>query len=122
MARGSYHLITFWMACGAKTRPTEMPSDAAWLHAVRRTDFQAMAVVFGTLESSAREHAAVVPLGARHLRRTVHNFVEHYHFERNHRGLNNALIVPAPPANDNAPIACRERLGRRLKYYYRRAA
>jgi len=29
----------------------------------------------------------IVPLGERHLRRTVSEFVEHYHRERNHQGL-----------------------------------
>ncbi len=64
----------------------------------------------------------IVPIGQNHLRRAVAEFVEHYHHERNHQGLDNTLIVPAPPANDNAPIACRERLGGMLKYYYRQAA
>ena len=34
----------------------------------------------------------VVPLGERHLRRTLAEFVEHYHGERNHQGLDNELI------------------------------
>jgi putative transposase len=34
----------------------------------------------------------IVPLGETHLRRTVHEFVQHYRFERNHQGLENALI------------------------------
>ena len=64
----------------------------------------------------------IVPLGERHLRRAVNDFVEHYHLERNHQGLNNELIVPqAAPANDSAPIECRERLGGILKHYYRTA-
>jgi len=47
-------------------------------------------------------------------------FVEHYHLERNHQGLENQLITPAaPPANDNAPIARRERLGGLLSFYHR---
>ena len=31
----------------------------------------------------------VVPLGEAHLRRLVHEYVEHYHHERNHQGLDN---------------------------------
>jgi putative transposase len=64
-----------------------------------------------------------VLLGERHLRRAVGDFVEHYHLERNHQGLDNRLItaLPAPP-NDQAPVARRERLGGLLNYYYRRAA
>ena len=37
----------------------------------------------------------IVPLGEKHLRRTVHEFVQHYRFERNHQGLENALIEGA---------------------------
>jgi len=66
----------------------------------------------------------IVPLGERHLRLAVSEFVEHYHRERNHQGLDNRLIIA--PANDNAdparPIARRERLGGLLSYYYRAVA
>ena len=69
----------------------------------------------------------LVPLGERHLRLAISEFVEHYHLERNHQGLDNRLITAgAAAANENAdpaaPIACRERLGGILSYYYRRAA
>jgi putative transposase len=64
-----------------------------------------------------------VPLGERHLRRAVAELVEHHHCERNHQGLDNQLITPAPsPANENAPVQCRERLGGILRHYYRPAA
>ncbi len=65
----------------------------------------------------------LVLLSERHLRVAVSEFVEHYHDERNHQGLDNRLIAPAgPPANDNAPIARRQRLGGLLNFYFRRAA
>jgi len=65
----------------------------------------------------------IVPLGVRHLRRAVGQFVEHYHFERNHQGLSNELIVPlADRVNENTPVECRARLGGLLNYYYRQAA
>jgi putative transposase len=38
----------------------------------------------------------IVPLGERHFRRTVAEYVEHYHRERNHQGLVNELIDPVP--------------------------
>jgi putative transposase len=69
----------------------------------------------------------LVPLGERHLRIAISEFVEHYHLERNHQGRDNRLITRVSvPANDNAeslaPIARRERLGGILSYYYRAAA
>lgn len=68
----------------------------------------------------------LIPLGQRHLRMAVTEFVEHYHSERNHQGLGNRLVtaaaVPGTPSNENAPIGCRDRLGGLLKFYYRRTA
>ena len=73
-----------------------------------------------TIKSECLNH--IVPLGVRHLRRVVGQFVEHYHAERNHQGLGNELIVPsAKPVNENAPIQCSERLGGLLKHYHRAA-
>ena len=74
-----------------------------------------------------RKLASSFPLGERHLRLAVSEFVEHYHLERNHQGLDNRLLTtPTTPANENAvpaaPIACRERLGGLLKHYFRSAA
>ena len=40
----------------------------------------------------------VIPLGESHLRRTITQYVEHYHRERNHQGISNELIVGAPAA------------------------
>ena len=37
----------------------------------------------------------VIPFGDRHLRRTIAEYVEHYHRERNHQGLANELIEGA---------------------------
>jgi putative transposase len=63
----------------------------------------------------------IVPLGERHLRKIVAEYVEHYHHERNHQGLDNKLIVPAP-MNGCTPVLRRERLGSILNFYYRDAA
>ena len=64
----------------------------------------------------------IVPLSERHLRRSVAEYIVHYHRERNHQGLDNELITPLPAiANDAVPIKSRERLGGVLKYYYRAA-
>jgi transposase InsO family protein len=68
----------------------------------------------------------VIPLGERHLRLLVAEYVEHYHLERNHQGLDNMLIdgtdQGAANSNSSAPIKCREKLGGTLRYYYRDAA
>jgi hypothetical protein len=47
--------------------------------------------------------------------------VVHYHQERNHQGLGNALIAAAPGAVGGAGIRCRDRLGGLLHYYYQAA-
>ncbi|MCU1281419.1 MAG: hypothetical protein JWM53_4965 [bacterium] len=65
----------------------------------------------------------LVLLGEQHLRRAVSEFVEHYHLERNHQGLDNRLLTaPSSPSNDTAPMVRRKRLGGILNYYYRSAA
>lgn len=54
------------------------------------------------------------------LRKTTHEFVAHYHGERNHQGLGNCLIIPDECDAGNAGvIRHRERLGGMLNYYYR---
>ena len=57
------------------------------------------------------------------LRTAIHNFLAHYHTERNHQGLGNRLIIP--PVGSlvtTGPIHRRQRLGGMLNYYYRAAA
>jgi putative transposase len=64
----------------------------------------------------------VIPFGERHLRRTIAEFIEHYHGERNHQGLANELIAGAPAAeNKVGRIRRRPRLGGLLNYYCRAA-
>jgi hypothetical protein len=61
--------------------------------------------------------------GEKSLRRAVTAFLEHYHAERNHQGLDNQLIEPGSEVGQGAgKIECRERLGGLLKYYHRNAA
>jgi len=57
------------------------------------------------------------------LRRAVTEYVNHYHCERNHRGLGNRLIYRngAIAANDG-PIYRHRRLGGMLNFYYYEAA
>ena len=62
-----------------------------------------------------------IPFGERHLRRTIAEFVEHYHRERNHQGLDNELIAGAPPVERGNRIRRHQRLGGLLNYYCRAA-
>jgi putative transposase len=64
----------------------------------------------------------VIPLGERHLHRTLAEFMAHYHGERNHPGLGNDLIVRPPWPHAGGPVHRRQRLGGLLSYYYRAAA
>jgi len=57
------------------------------------------------------------------LRQAIHEFVIHYHRERNHQGLENRLITPMEKTiNTAATIVRRQRLGGLLNYYHRTAA
>jgi putative transposase len=57
------------------------------------------------------------------LRKAIHEYVAHYHAERNHQGLGNRIISPREGhLNATVPIQKQERLGGILNYYYRAAA
>jgi len=64
----------------------------------------------------------VVPLGERHLRRLVRDFVEHDHAERNHQGIGNELIEWPARQPTAGPVRRRQRVGGVLSYYYRSVA
>jgi putative transposase len=63
----------------------------------------------------------VIPFGERHLRQTITAYVEHYHLERNHQGLDNALIDDGTRQPTGTRIRRRPRLGGLLNYYERAA-
>jgi transposase InsO family protein len=63
----------------------------------------------------------VIPFGECHLRRTLSEFVTHYHRERNHQGLGNELIDDVRQRQDVGGVQRRQRLGGLLNYYYRAA-
>ena len=65
----------------------------------------------------------VILFGEAALRRSLTEFVAHYHIERNHQGKENVILFPETTGGDarDGPIRCRERLGGLLKYYYRGA-
>jgi len=64
----------------------------------------------------------MILFGEDSLRWAVHQFVIHYHEERNHQGLGNRLIMPSSAINTTGTIRRRQRLGGMLNYYYRAAA
>jgi len=65
----------------------------------------------------------LVPLGERHLRLAISEYLRHYLLERNHQGLANALIYrKLQDVVGGSAVACRERLGGLLKFYCREAA
>ncbi len=74
-----------------------------------------------TIKESCLER--MILLGEGSLRRSIHEFVEHFHLERNHQGLGNRLIIEDDAGvSDSGPIQRRQRLGGMLNYYYRQAA
>src|SRR5262249_47273686 len=63
----------------------------------------------------------LILFGERRLLHVLKEFEVHYHEERNHQGLGNDLIAPAPRAVGRAGIRCRDRMGGLLRYYYQAA-
>jgi transposase InsO family protein len=63
----------------------------------------------------------MLPVGERHFRRAVAEFVAHYHRERNHQGLGNELIAGTPARDAAGHVSRRSRLGGLLNYYDRAA-
>ncbi|WP_146526175.1 integrase core domain-containing protein [Novipirellula artificiosorum] len=75
---------------------------------------------FGSLKSECLYK--LILFGENATRKAVRCFLDHYHTERNHQGLDNELIVPMDrPPDLNAEIETTERLGGLLRSY-RRAA
>jgi putative transposase len=57
------------------------------------------------------------------LRKAVHEFLVHYHSERNHQGMANRILVPGKEVGRmQGVIRCHQRLGGILRYYYHAAA
>ena len=65
----------------------------------------------------------IVPLGEGHLRHAISEYMAHYHRERNHQGLGNALIDgEQQDVAGVGRIVRRERLGGLLSFYHRNTA
>ena len=66
----------------------------------------------------------LILFGEASLRRALNEFIDHYHFERNHQGKGNLLLFPSPDEPlrpKRSTIRCRERLAGLLRYYWRAA-
>ena len=59
--------------------------------------------------------------GEASLRRALHEYIGHHHFERNHHGKGNLLLFPSPdaPLSPTGTVRRRDRLGGLLKFYSR---
>jgi len=65
----------------------------------------------------------MILFGEASLRKAIHEFIAHYHLERNHQGLGNRLITPEElRISGSGAIRRRQRLGGMLNYYYRQTA
>jgi hypothetical protein len=126
---------TLTMAGAETCRVLICDRDAKWNGPVREVFHEARISVVQTpyRAPNANAHAErfvrsvkeeclnrIIPLGERHFRRALHEFVAHYHLERNHQGLGNALI-DGRPARPVGAIRRRPRLGGVLNYYERAA-
>jgi len=61
-------------------------------------------------------------IGQASLRRAAAEFVDHYHAERNHQGLDNGLIRAVPSSVQGVGMVRRkQRLGGMLNFYCRQA-
>jgi hypothetical protein len=58
----------------------------------------------------------IIFFGEGSLRRTLHEYVAHYHSERNHQGKSNVLLFPRiTETRGEGRVRCRERLGGLLR-------
>lgn len=74
-----------------------------------------------SIKSECLKH--VVPLGERHLRVLVTDYVAHYHLERPHQALGNEVLVDRDASRrGDGKVRRRQRLGGILNYYERSAA
>src|SRR5499427_7151162 len=65
----------------------------------------------------------MILLGEHALSYAIHQYLIHYHTERNHQGLANQRIAPEPDLGSHSgQVRRRDRLGGLLRYYYRDVA
>ena len=65
----------------------------------------------------------IIPLGEKHLRPAIREYIEHYHKERNHQGLDSRIIsADDSVGGSEGDITKRSRLGGFLNYFFRDSA
>jgi transposase InsO family protein len=64
----------------------------------------------------------MILFGEKSLRYAIKQYVEHYHRERNHQGLESRIIRPQFRDGRAGEVGCRSRLGGLLNFYCREAA
>ena len=58
----------------------------------------------------------LVPIGEKHFRRVVAEYIEHYHRECNHQGLDNRLIAATPVLDNVNRVRRRPQFGGLLNF------
>ena len=89
--------------------------DNAWMTQIARN-------VTDTHDGFLRHTRYLIFVRRASLQHAVTHYLTHYHAERNHQGLQNRLLHPAPAVVPSQPVRQRQRLGGLLNYYYRAAA
>ena len=65
----------------------------------------------------------IIPLGEKHLCLAIKEYMEHYHSERNHQGLESRIIHPDESVGrSDSVVRTRTRLSGFLNYYFRASA
>ncbi|MCC6145101.1 MAG: hypothetical protein IT368_14945 [Candidatus Hydrogenedentes bacterium] len=72
-------------------------------------------------ERGCLDHPLLPDRGEAALRRAVGQYVEHYHAERNHQGLDNVVPFPDKRAVGRGEVTKSAHLGGLLSYYHREA-
>jgi putative transposase len=98
---------------GVKRVP--LPPRSPWLNAYAERWIQSV---------KTEVLSQVILFGERSLRHVLSEYMAHYRAERPHQGKGNVILFPSAEAKADlgSPIECRERLGRLLNYYHRKAA
>jgi hypothetical protein len=84
-----------------------------------QSEFECFRGALGALHQE-RVFIEFILFGEASLRRTITEFLKHYHHGRNHQGKENMLLFPAPrsrPSRPDSTLKCHERLGGLLKFY-----